>query len=352
MLFKLGIRKRLVTVMLLLVLSVLVLLTVGQISSQQQILHEELQKQTDLMLENLYNRALFQSNQLHRQVEEQIASFNLFELNDSLEKITQDSDELEFVILVDNTQRIIVNTDSAGMQQINAIGKSLSAQTGELNREQLRNTSRLIFKLPIHVGSGLWGHLLVAYSLDGVKSQVERSERENSAIVKRYSLQSMATSVTILLITFLVISHLAQRLADPIVRLTDFAQRLSKGDFSIANQLRAEGSDEVSVLTEQFSEMAINLRNAYRELEEYNLHLEKLNQQNENLVQALNDLEESQQQLVHSEKMAALGQLVASIAHEVNTPLGAIHASAANATRYYTGYASSLDMLLQELNAE
>ena len=132
-------------------------------------------------------------------------------------------------------------------------------------------------------------------------------------------------------------------------------QRLAQGDFSVTKQGQPTSNDEVGVLTRQFSEMAINLEKAYHDLEEYNLLLERkvnertqqLNLRNEELVKVINDLEESQQQLVHSEKMAALGQLVASIAHEINTPLGAIQASAGNATKYYTAYANSLDMLFR-----
>jgi len=185
-------------------------------------------------------------------------------------------------------------------------------------------------------------------SLNNLIDKAEKQRKQANDRLLRAEILRLKIIIGSMILSVAIATGLAfytsRAIASPLKTLTETAQRVTvESNFDL--QAKVTTTDEVGLL-------AMSLNQLIQWVGEYTEELKLANQRVEKrtaeLTQALQDLQQTQAQLIQTEKMSSLGQMVAGIAHEINNPINFINGNIIPLQEYTQGIFDLLN-LYQEL---
>ena len=126
----------------------------------------------------------------------------------------------------------------------------------------------------------------------------------------------LVTALGMLVTGGLLLAYARHRVVLPVTALVEGTRRVARDDLTTEIPVITHG--ELGLLASSFNEMTRSLQRSEEELRQLNQALEA------KVAERTAELERAHAALVQSEKLSSLGQLSASIAHEINNPLAGI----------------------------
>lgn len=303
-----------------LIISLVAILTFLQISSQKRILENDLLRRISLMREKLIDRGKSLSDNLARQAENGIASFNLSNVTEIINKSVDEHKEMNYAILMDYSRRAYIHTLRPELEQELLSYKedwyAANQSKATINEYNTDNNILAEFIVPINVSTEPWGVLRLGFSLNSLNEEIISSKNEISKQTKDIITWSIITSIIFIFTGAGIVFIISNRLSKPIEDLTKSARELAKGNFDFADNIKVKPGDETGILADAFIEMARNLKISHKTLENYNRTLEQT-------VEARTiELRETNEKLQELDKMKT--DFLSTVSHELRTPLALV----------------------------
>ncbi len=257
----------------LLVFTLVAVLSYIQISNQKKILEMELNERIALMRANLIERGKGFTINLSQQIENDLAAFNLSGVMQALEESAAGNQEIKYAILMNSLGVAFIDTHRPDLTQTKLTGvrdkRALDQNKIAVMTYREGDESVIEIVNPLQISTEPWGVLRLIYTVKLLENEIEVSRKQIRKQIEGMIYRSILTSFIFLGACLFFVFIFSTRFSKPLIRLTESARKLSKGDFSISSDIQIRSRDEIGVLGASFVEMSKDLEGSYKKLEEY-----------------------------------------------------------------------------------
>ncbi|NEO86111.1 MAG: HAMP domain-containing protein [Spirulina sp. SIO3F2] len=181
-------------------------------------------------------------------------------------------------------------------------------------------------------------------------------EQKNEAIAQRRQAERIRLGIilsslmlAIAIATFLALQTI-RAIARPLKAVTKVAKAVIKNsDFTLRAPIVTQ--DEVGILADSLNQLIAWVGDYTEQLEQAREYLEhRVVERTQELQDTLENLKKTQTQLIQTEKMSSLGQMVAGVAHEINNPVSFIHGNLSHLEDFVQDLFEVIDTVEKHLN--
>ncbi|MCP4110723.1 MAG: HAMP domain-containing protein [Desulfobacteraceae bacterium] len=261
-----SIKWKLAAMITLLMFSLLVILTLFQISSQKSLMEKERDKRISLMKENLTERGKNFITNLSRQVEKDIASFNFSGVMENVKQSPDTNDDIKYAILVNSLGAALIHTQNPDLAGTELTGKrdKQAIQKKQIAVTEHKEAGETVVEIvmPVQASTEPWGALRLVFSLKKLNAEIEKSEQQIRDETDRMIVKIVLISLGFMLLCFVFVMVISAKFSVPLINLARSAGKLSKGDFT--ETINIASKDEIGILAEAMNRIVINLSEIIR----------------------------------------------------------------------------------------